>query len=111
MLEFILLLVIVTILAYPLGRYLAAIMQNREMKVDSVFNWIEKPIYAVLGTNPKHGMNVKTYSLSFMLSCLFIGVATWVLFMTQVSLPFNPNHAPNMSWAFKTSPIDIAPYL
>lgn len=98
MLEFILLLVIVTILAYPLGKYLAAIMQNREMKVDPVFNWIEKPIYTVLGTNPKRGMNVKTYSLSFVLSCLFIGVVTWVLFMTQASLPFNPNNAPNMSW-------------
>lgn len=98
MLEFILLLVIVTILAYPLGKYLAAIMQNREMKIDPVFNWIEKPIYAVLGTNPKIGMNVKTYSLSFVLSCLVLGAVTWVLFMTQASLPFNPNNAPNMSW-------------
>lgn len=98
MLEFILLLGIVTILAFPLGKYLAAIMQNREMKIDPVFNWIEKPIYAVLGTDPKRGMNVKTYSLSFVLSCLFIGMVTWVLFMTQASLPFNPNNAPNMSW-------------
>lgn len=98
MLEFILLLVIVIILAYPLGKYLAAIMQNREMKIDPVFNWIEKPIYAVLGTNPKTGMNVKTYSLSFVLSCLVLGVVTWVLFMTQASLPFNPNNAQNMSW-------------
>lgn len=98
MLEFILLLAIVTILAYPLGKYLAAIMQNREMKIDPVFNWIEKPIYAVLGTNPKLGMNVKTYSFSFVLSCLVLGLVTWVLFMTQASLPFNPNNAPNMSW-------------
>ena len=98
MLVFILLLLIVMVLAYPLGKYLAAIMQNREMKIDPVFNWIEKPIYAVLGTNPKTGMNVKTYSLSFVLSCLVLGVVTWVLFMTQASLPFNPNNAPNMSW-------------
>lgn len=98
MLVFILLLLIVMVLAYPLGKYLAAIMQNREMKIDPVFNWIEKPIYAVLGTHPKTGMNVKTYSLSFLLSCLVLGVVTWVLFMTQASLPFNPNNAPNMSW-------------
>ena len=98
MLVFILLLLIVMVLAYPLGKYLAAIMQNREMKIDPVFNWIEKPIYALLGTNPKIGMNVKTYSLSFLLSCLVLGVVTWVLFMTQASLPFNPNNAPNMSW-------------
>ena len=98
MLEFILLLVIVIILAYPLGKYLACIMQNREMKIDPLFNWIEKPIYAVLGTNPKQGMNVKTYSLSFVISCLVIGLVTWLLFMFQASLPLNPNHAPNMSW-------------
>ncbi|MDR0235119.1 potassium-transporting ATPase subunit KdpA [Acinetobacter sp.] len=98
MLEFILLLVIVIILAYPLGKYLACIMQNREMKIDPLFNWIEKPIYAVLGTNPKQGMNVKSYSLSFVISCLVIGLVTWLLFMFQASLPLNPNHAPNMSW-------------
>lgn len=98
MLVFILLLAGVIVLAYPLGKYLAAIMQNREMKIDPVFYWIEKPIYAVLGTNPKIGMNVKTYSLSFVLSCMVLGAATWVLFMTQASLPLNPNNAPNMSW-------------
>ena len=98
MLEFLLLLAIVVILAYPLGKYLAAIMQNREMKIDPLFSWIEKPIYAASGTNPKQGMNVKTYSLSFVCSCLAIGLATWVLFMVQAWLPLNPNQAPNMSW-------------
>lgn len=98
MLELILLLAIVAILAYPLGKYLAAIMQNGEMKIDTLFNWIEKPIYAVLGTNAKKGMSVKTYSLSFVVSCFVIGLVTWVLFMIQASLPLNPNHAPNMSW-------------
>lgn len=98
MLEFILLLVIVIVLAYPLGKYLACIMQNRKMKIDPLFNWIEKPIYALLGTDPKQGMNVKTYSLSFVISCLVIGLVTWLLFMFQANLPLNPNHAPNMSW-------------
>lgn len=98
MLEFFLLLIVVTILAYPLGKYLATIMQNREMKIDSIFKWIEKPIYAILGTNPKQGMNAKTYILSFVMSCIVIGVVTWGLFMTQANLPLNPNNAPNMSW-------------
>ena len=62
MLELILLVVIVTLLAFPLGKYLAAIMHNRTMKIDPLFNWIEKPIYAILGTNPKQGMNVKRIS-------------------------------------------------
>ncbi|WP_173910671.1 potassium-transporting ATPase subunit KdpA [Acinetobacter sp. Marseille-Q1618] len=98
MLEFFLILLIVTILAYPLGKYLAAVMRNGEMKIDPLFNWVEKPIYAVLGTNPKHGMNVKTYLFSFVFSCSVMGILTWILFMVQASLPLNPNHAPNMSW-------------
>lgn len=98
MLEFILLLVIVIILAYPLGKYLAAIMQHGEMKIDPLFNWIEKPIYSILGINAKQGMNAKSYICSFMTSCMVIGLSTWLLFMFQATLPFNPNHAPNMSW-------------
>ncbi len=98
MLELCLLLVLVTILAYPLGKYLALIMQNRDMKIDPLFNWIEKPIYAVLGTNPKQGMNVKSYIQSFVLSCMILGLLVWILFMNQAYLPLNPNHAPNMSW-------------
>lgn len=98
MLELVLLLLIVTILAFPLGKYLAAIMQNKVMKIDPLFNWIEKPIYAVLGTHPQQGMQVKTYIFSFIFSCLSIGVVVWALFMLQAYLPLNPNHAPNMSW-------------
>ncbi|MEJ5140262.1 MULTISPECIES: potassium-transporting ATPase subunit KdpA [Acinetobacter] len=98
MLEFILVLVIVVLLAFPLGKYLACIMQNREMKIDPIFNWIEKPIYRVLGTHHDQGMNAKTYSLSFVASCIVIGLVTWLLFMCQASLPLNPNNAPDMSW-------------
>ncbi|OTG80313.1 potassium-transporting ATPase subunit KdpA [Acinetobacter sp. ANC 4648] len=98
MLELICLLLIVTLLAFPLGKYLATIMQNREMKIDPLFNWLERPIYAVLGTHPKQGMNVKTYILSFIFSCMVIGLIVWGLFMVQAGLPLNPNNAPNMSW-------------
>ncbi len=98
MLEAVCLLLLAIILAYPLGKYLAAIMKNGVMKIDPVFNWIEKPIYAVLGTNPKQGMNAKTYSISFSLSCLVVGLMVWILFMIQAWLPLNPNSAPNMSW-------------
>lgn len=98
MLVFALLLGLTIILAYPLGRYLAAVMHNREMKIDPVFHWIEKPLYALIGTDPKQGMNAKTYSLSFVYSCCVVGVLVWLLFMFQAYLPLNPHHAPNMSW-------------
>ncbi|EPF73858.1 potassium-transporting ATPase subunit KdpA [Acinetobacter rudis] len=93
-----LLLIITILIAIPLAKYLAAIMQNRPMKVDPLFNWIEKPIYAVLGTDPKQGMSAKTYSLSFALSCGVIGLLVWIMLMCQAWLPLNPDHVPNMSW-------------
>lgn len=98
MIEFLLILFIVIILAYPLGKYLSLIMKNGEMKIDPLFNWIEKPIYLVLGIEPKQGMNVRTYIFSFVLSSIVLGLITWLLFMLQATLPLNPHHAPNMSW-------------
>ena len=38
MIEFLLILFIVIILAYPLGKYLSLIMKNGEMKIDPLFN-------------------------------------------------------------------------
>ncbi|WP_171251304.1 potassium-transporting ATPase subunit KdpA, partial [Acinetobacter pittii] len=40
----------------------------------------------------------KQYSLAFVVSCIFLAVAVFAIFMTQAWLPLNPNHAPNMSW-------------
>lgn len=93
-----LLLLITILLAVPLGKYLAAIMQNRPMKIDPLFHWIEKPIYAVLGTDPQQGMSAKTYILSFTLSCAVIGLLVWIMLMCQAWLPLNPDAIPNMSW-------------
>lgn len=98
MLILILLLTAVLLLAYPLGRYLALIMQNSSMKIDPLFRWIEQPIYRLLATDPKQGMNVRHYVLSFLLSCFVLGLITWLLLMNQALFPLNPDHAPNMSW-------------
>ena len=38
MLEFALLLAIVFVLAYPLGKYLAGIIHNRDMKIDPILS-------------------------------------------------------------------------
>ena len=52
--------VVSLLLAYPLGGYLATILQDKPMKGDGLFKWVEKPIYALMGV--KHiGMNWKQY--------------------------------------------------
>lgn len=95
--EFISVFILSLLLAYPLGRYLADVMQAKPMKSDSFFKWIEQPIYAVLNVK-QVGMNWRQYLGAFVLSnVLLLGVSVTIL-MTQAWLPLNPNHIPNMNW-------------
>lgn len=86
------------LLGWPLGRYLAAVMQGKPMAGDRLFYWVEQPLYWLLGTHPKQGMNWRGYVTAFLVSNLILGLVTWVIFMVQAWLPLNPNNAPNMSW-------------
>ncbi|MBJ8471736.1 MULTISPECIES: potassium-transporting ATPase subunit KdpA [Acinetobacter] len=98
MLELILVLFIAIFLAWCLGKYLSKVMANQPMWGDGLFRWIENPVYRLLGISPQQQMNWKQYSLAFVVSCIFLAVAIFAIFMTQAWLPLNPNHAPNMSW-------------
>lgn len=95
--EFISVFVFSLLLAYPLGTYLADVMQAKPMKSDALFNWIEQPIYAVLGVK-RNGMNWRQYLGAFVLSNALLLGASLVILMTQAWLPLNPNHIPNMNW-------------
>ena len=86
------------LLGWPLGRYLAAVMQGKPMVGDRLFYWVEQPLYRVLGTSPQQAMNWRGYVTAFLVSNLILGLVTWVIFMVQAWLPLNPNNAPNMSW-------------
>lgn len=86
------------LLGWPLGLYLAAVMRGAPMRGDRVFGWIEKPIYALMGTKPERGMSCKGYVAAFLLSNLVLFGLAWGVLMVQAWLPLNPNGAPNMSW-------------
>ena len=98
MIEFALFLVVVLALGWPLGRYLAAVMRGEPMRSDVLFGWIERPIYALLGTRPQVGMSWRGYAGAFLLSNSFLAITVWTIFMTQAWLPLNPDGIPNMSW-------------
>lgn len=98
MLQILLVLALAIGLAWPLGRYLAAVMRGAPMRGDRLFGWIERPLYRLLGTDPKQGMTWRGYAWAFAASNLAVGLLTWILFMVQGWLPFNPDHIPNMRW-------------
>lgn len=84
------------LLAWPLGLYLARVMRGTPMKVDVLFNWIEKPLYKVFGVDPSRAMSWRGYVLAFVLSNVVVAVLTQAVFMTQAWLPLNPDQIPNM---------------
>ncbi|MFN3905859.1 MAG: potassium-transporting ATPase subunit KdpA [Acinetobacter junii] len=95
--EFISVFILALILAYPLGRYLADVMQAQPMKSDRCFKWIEQPIYSILNVK-QVGMNWRQYLAAFILSnLLLLGISIAIL-MTQAWLPLNPDRIPNMNW-------------
>lgn len=85
-------------LAWPLGRYLAALMRGGTSRLDPLFGWIEKPVYRLLGTDPQHGMSWRGYAKAFVSSNLVLGGLVWGLLMTQAWLPLNPDGIPNLRW-------------
>ena len=96
--EAFLVLVLAIALGWPLGRYLAAVMRGAPMRGDRLFGWVERPLYRLLGTDPRRGMSWRGYAKAFALSNLMVGVVVWMLFMTQAWLPLNPDAVPNMRW-------------
>ncbi len=86
------------VLAWPLGRYLAAVMRGAPMRGDGVFGWIERPLYALLGTRPQQGMSWRGYVVAFLASNLVLGLLVWAVFATQAWLPLNPDAVPNLRW-------------
>ncbi|MCS3527986.1 potassium-transporting ATPase subunit KdpA [Acinetobacter johnsonii] len=95
--EFITVFVFSLLLAYPLGGYLADVMQAKPMKSDHFFKWIEQPIYAVLNVK-QVGMSWRQYLGAFVLSNVLLLGASVTILMTQAWLPLNPDHIPNMNW-------------
>ncbi|WP_213071212.1 potassium-transporting ATPase subunit KdpA [Acinetobacter junii] len=95
--EFISVFILALVLAYPLGRYLADVMQAQPMRSDRLFKWIEQPIYSILNVK-QVGMNWRQYLGAFILSnLLLLGISIAIL-MTQAWLPLNPDRIPNMNW-------------
>ncbi len=95
----------VVILAFPLGRYIARVLNFEKTWLDRIFNPLDKVIYKLSGINPSVEMTWKQQ----LIALLSINVTWFILSMlvlTNMSnLPLNPDNNPSMSadLAFNTA--------
>lgn len=91
-------LLLVILLAIPLGKYIAKVMNEENVFLAKLINPCEKLIYKIFHIDEKEDMTSKKYLVSVV---TFSGIGIAVLFLLQIFqkvLPGNPQHVNGMSW-------------
>ncbi len=82
--------VLLMILAVPLGAYMAKVLEDQRTFLSPVFGPIERVLYRLGAISPEEGMDWKTYAKA-VLAFSFIGlVVVYLLQRLQGNLPLNP---------------------
>jgi K+-transporting ATPase ATPase A chain len=100
--QLIIYLVVLLVLARPLGAFMARVYQGEGTFLDPVLRPIEKLVYRFSGVKPEEEMNWKTYACA-MLFFNGLGIAVvYALQRFQGTLPLNPQSfgavSPDSSW-------------
>ena len=94
--------VVLLLLAKPLGSFMAKVYQGEHTFLDRVLGPVERLIYRVSGVKPEEDMNWKTYAVAVMIFNFFGLLAVYGLQRFQAVLPLNPQGlgavTPDSSW-------------
>jgi K+-transporting ATPase ATPase A chain len=87
-----------------LGGYMYRVFTGQRTWIDPVFVPIERLVLRLIGADPNDQQDWKRYSLSLLISNVFMWLATWTIVTLQQYLPLNPDGIPNMepTLAFNT---------
>jgi K+-transporting ATPase ATPase A chain len=97
-LQIFVLLIILTLLVKPMGRYMTRVYQGERTLLSFIFAPGENLLYRMAGLDPQGEMNWKQYALAML---IFNGLGLLVLLailMLQGWLPLNPEKFPGFSW-------------
>jgi K+-transporting ATPase ATPase A chain len=83
-------LIVLLVLAKPLGVYMARVYEGRPIGLDRALGWLERLIYKASGVAPTEEMGWKTYALTMLLFNLAGLLAVYGLQRIQGVLPLNP---------------------
>jgi K+-transporting ATPase ATPase A chain len=101
-LQLILYVVVLLLLAKPLGSFMAKVYQGERTFLDRVLGPVERLIYRISGVQPEMEMNWKTYAVAAMLFNVVGLLAVYALQRFQAVLPLNPQGlsavTPDSSW-------------
>ena len=94
--------VVLLLLAKPLGSFMAKVYQGEHTFLDRVLGPVERLIYRVSGVKPEEDMNWKPYAVAVMLFNVLGLLAVYALKRLQAFLPLNPEGlgavTPDSSW-------------
>ncbi|MEW8958832.1 potassium-transporting ATPase subunit KdpA [Neomoorella humiferrea] len=100
-LQIVLYLVLLLLLAVPLGRYMARVFSGERTLFDPVLKPLEGLIYRLAGVNTGREMNWREYAATLLVFNFLGMVAVYLIQRLQGVLPFNPQH-------FRAVPPDLA---
>jgi K+-transporting ATPase ATPase A chain len=83
-------LVVVTLVALPFGRFLAAVYTNKNSRSQRWLGWLEQAFYRVLRVDPNQEHTAKTYAVALLVFNAVGFVLLYVLLRMQGVLPLNP---------------------
>lgn len=90
-------LLVLMVLARPLGLYLAAVMEGRAVRAARIGGPIETMIYRLCGIRPREEMGWLSYTFALLLFNGLGLLAVYALQRVQLWLPFNPQQFGNVS--------------
>src|SRR5437899_1073801 len=82
--------VVLLLLAKPLGAFMARVFENRPCGVDKALGWLERLIYRASGIRPDHETGWKAYTLAMLMFNLVGLLVVYGLQRLQGVLPLNP---------------------
>ena len=89
-LQLVLYLVLLLVLAKPLGAYMARVYEGKRLVLERVLGWLERLIYRLCGVRSGEEMDWKAYAVTMLLFNLLGMLTVYLLQRMQGVLPLNP---------------------
>ena len=98
-------LLVLTLLAKPLGLYMAHVFRREHTFMDRVVRPVERLVYRLCGVHEDREMGVVAYVLSMLVFNFAVLFFIYIVLRLQGHLPLNPAHVPDMkpTVAFNTA--------